>query len=53
MGVDTTRMAEAAQTADKSLVEQFKEALSQMTVEMDDQEMGRFVDNTVTKLVYN
>lgn len=53
MGVDTTRMAEAAQNADKSLVEQFKEALSQMTVEMDDQEMGRFVDNTVTKLVYN
>lgn len=53
MAVDTTRMAEAAQNADKSLVGQFKQALSEMSVEMDGVEMGQFVDNTVTKLVYN
>lgn len=53
LGANTSRMAEAAQTADKSLVAQFKQALAEMKIEMDDLEMGRFVDNTVTKLVYN
>lgn len=30
----------------------FKEALSKMKIEMDDEEMGKFVDKTVTRLVY-
>lgn len=36
-----------------SMVEAFKDALSQVKIEMDDEEMGHFVDKTVTKLVYN
>lgn len=44
---------EASQIANNSLVNSFKRALSEMKIEMDDQEMGRFVDNTVTRLVYN
>lgn len=53
LGANTSRMAEAAQNANKSLVAQFKQALSEMKIEMDDIAMGRFVDDTVTKLVYN
>jgi phage-related protein len=34
------------------MVSAFKEALSQMKIEMDDEEMGKFVDKTVTELVY-
>lgn len=36
-----------------SMVGAFKQALSEMKVEMDDEEMGKFVDKTVTRLVYN
>lgn len=36
-----------------SMVEAFKDALSQVKIEMDDEEMGHFVDKTVTKLIYN
>ncbi len=36
-----------------AMVEAFKEALSQVKIEMDDEEMGHFVDKTVTKLIYN
>ena len=50
---NTSQMAETAQIANKSLVSSFKQALSEMKIEMDDIEMGKFVDNTVTKLVYN
>lgn len=39
-------------TPDK-MVSAFKEALSQMKIELDNDEMGRFVDRTVTRLVYN
>lgn len=53
IGANTSRMAEAAQSADKSLVGYFKQALSEMKIEMDSYEMGNFVDKTVTKLVYN
>ena len=31
----------------------FKEALAQMKVELNDEEMGKFVDTTVTRLVYS
>ena len=37
----------------RNMVEAFKEALSQVKIEMDDEEMGHFVDKTVTKLIYN
>lgn len=36
-----------------AMVETFKDALSQVKIEMDDEEMGHFVDKTVTKLIYN
>ena len=35
-----------------NMVEAFKNALSQVKIEMDDEEMGHFVDKTVTKLIY-
>ena len=35
-----------------NMVEAFSVALSRMKVEMDDREMGRFVENTVVKAVY-
>ena len=53
ISANTARMAQAAQKADTSLVAQFKQALSQMKIEMDDREMGKFVDATVTDLIYN
>ena len=53
VSVNTSRMAEAAQNAHLSLVGQFKEALAEMKIEMDEREFGKFVDNTVTELVYN
>ena len=34
------------------LVSAFKDALMQVKIEMDDEEMGHFVDKTVTKLIY-
>ena len=34
------------------LVDAFKEALSEMKIELDDETVGGFVDRTVTKLVY-
>lgn len=36
-----------------NMVDAFKEALSQMKIELDDDEVGRFIDKTVTRLVYN
>lgn len=35
-----------------SMVSAFKQALSDMKIEMDGDEMGKFVDKTVTRLVY-
>lgn len=53
VSTNTSFMAQEAQTANNSLIGQFKQALSEMKIEMDDREMGKFVDNTVTRLVYN
>ena len=54
LGTSTSRIANDAQGAGQSfLVDQFKEALSEMKIVMDDEEMGKFVDKTVTDLVYN
>ena len=36
----------------ETIMEAFKEALYGVKVEMDDEEMGKFVDKTVTRLVY-
>lgn len=41
-----------AMTPDK-MVSAFKEALYQVKIELDNDEMGRFVDKTVTRLVYS
>ena len=35
-----------------NMVSAFKQALSEMKIEMDGDEMGKFVDKTVTRLVY-
>lgn len=35
-----------------SMISAFKEALYEVKIEMDDEEMGKFVDKTVTRLVY-
>ena len=53
IGANTSRMAEQAQSANTGLVAAFKQALSEMKIEMDSYEMGAFVDKTVTNLVYN
>lgn len=37
----------------RNMVDAFKDALSQVKIVMDDEEMGHFVDKTVTKLIYN
>lgn len=37
----------------RNMVDAFKDALTQVKVVMDDEEMGHFVDKTVTKLIYN
>lgn len=37
----------------RNMVDAFKDALTQVKIEMDDEEMGHFVDKTVTKLIYN
>jgi myosin heavy subunit len=36
-----------------NIVEQFKEALAQMTIELDDENMGKFVDKTVARTIYS
>lgn len=48
---DNAMIAQESQFS--GMVGAFKEALAQMKIEMDDREMGSFVDKTVTKLVYN
>lgn len=40
-------------TSYDNMVNAFKDALSQMKIELDDDEVGRFIDKTVTRLVYN
>lgn len=45
-------VASSTPSGGPSMVEAFQSALSRMKVEMDDREMGRFVENTVVKAVY-
>ena len=53
-GVTIGEVAVASQSTNNqySLISAFKEALGQMEVVMDDEQMGKFVDKTVTQLVY-
>ena len=51
-GVSGSRLA-GGSNGYVNMVEAFKEALSQMKIELDDDEVGRFIDKTVTRLVYN
>lgn len=37
----------------KTILSAFKEALREMTVEMDDETMGRFIEKTVANAIYN
>ena len=50
--VDTSVKGAKYGTSDLDIVSAFKEALSQMTVVMDDEQMGRFVERTVTQAIY-
>lgn len=52
--VDTTVNAKGIGhfTESGNMVDAFKQALSEMKIVLDDEEMGRFVDRTVTNLVY-
>ena len=36
-----------------NIVEAFKDALGQMTIELDDENMGKFIDKTVAKTIYS
>ena len=36
-----------------TIVEAFKEALGQMTIELDDENMGKFIDKTVANAIYS
>ena len=54
-GIDVNQGAQMAYQSEMSvdrMVSAFKEALSEMKIELDDDEVGRFVDRTVTRLVY-
>lgn len=55
--VDTSINANGGMTSQESMfdsmVSAFKEALSEVKIEMNDEEMGKFVDATVTNLVYS
>lgn len=50
---NTSDLARASQLNEESMVSAFKTALSQMKIEMDDQEMGNFVDRTVTRRIFS
>ena len=41
-----------AEAENLSLVNSFKQALSEMKIELDDENVGKFVDKKVTKLIY-
>lgn len=45
--------AEAAQVEQRGIISAFKQALAEMKIEMDDYEMGKFVDKTVSRAIYS
>lgn len=55
-GINTSTMksiSEARESTDTNMVEDFKTALSQMKIELDDENMGKFVDRTVARTIYS
>lgn len=46
-------IAEAKANTNTNMIEDFKVALSQMKIEMDDEQMGKFVDITVARTIYS
>ena len=53
MTVGSSNSAAVGGFAFETMISAFKEALYQVKIEMDDEEMGRFIDKTVTRLVYS
>lgn len=51
--IDTNIHGGAGAFSFDAMVNAFKEALYSVKIEMDDEEMGKFVDKTVTQLVYS
>lgn len=49
---DATLNGAVASNGYYDMVQAFKEALTEVKIELDDQVAGRFVDRTVTKLIY-
>lgn len=52
-GVDGSFTTSSNNVSNYNLIESFKTALSQMKIEMDDEEMGKFVDKTVARTIYS
>lgn len=50
---NTSDLARASQINEESIIGAFKTALSQMKIEMDDQEMGSFIDKTVSRRIFS
>jgi phage-related protein len=50
--METTVKGSKGNTAETGMVNAFKQALSEMKIELDDQTVGQFVDKTVSRLVY-
>ena len=54
VGIAGSRLAQVNQTENNiDMIEAFKQALSQMKIELDDEVAGEFVEKTVTKVVYS
>ena len=51
-GIASNQTSNAPALAYVDMISAFKDALYQVKIEMDDAEMGRFVDKTMTSLVY-
>ncbi len=50
--INSVAGARTYQDGYQNMVSAFKEALMQMKIELDDDEVGRFIDKTVTRLIY-
>lgn len=55
VGVTGSRIAQVSNQTDSNynMIEDFKQALSLMKIELDDEVAGEFVERTVTRVVYN
>ena len=50
--INSVAGARATANPYENMVGAFKQALSEMKIELDDDEVGRFIDKTVTRLIY-